>query len=233
MGGARATRPRHPVQGELFWDRPSGKIIPFESFQTPGSGGSRPRTKSAASKSPRKPKYVHEGQGELDFLPPAPPKARTLGTTVEAVIFCDDPVATRMHRAIAAGIDWALVAVAYGLFLLVYGVCGGGFAFDRESLLLIGGVLPLLGCGYGLVWGLAGYESPGMRWANLRLSTFDGFRPDRKQRFMRFIGSCLSLCTVVGLLWTFADEESLTWPDHISGTFPTPQKLDSQVFHRR
>jgi hypothetical protein len=35
------------------------------------------------------------------------------------------------------------------------------------------------------------------------------------------LGSCLSVCTAVGLLWLLVDEESLAWQDHISGTFPT------------
>jgi len=176
---------------------------------------------------------VHEDQGELDFLPPAPPKARTLGTTVEAVIYCEDPVASRLHRAVAAGLDWSMVLLGYGLFLLVYSLLGGQFILDKTSLLLIGGVLPLLGCIYGLMWAIFGRETPGMRWANLRLNTFDGFPPERSQRLMRFAGSCLSLATAIGLLWSFADEESLTWPDHISGTFPTPRGLESLTFQRR
>jgi uncharacterized RDD family membrane protein YckC len=190
----------------------------------------KPATKGPRS---RRTNYVHEGQGELDFLPPAPPKPRTLKTTVEAVIFCDDPVATRMYRAVAAALDWAMVLAAYGMFLAVYSLLGGQFLFDRESLLLIGGVLPLLGFGYGFVWAIAGYETPGTRWANLRLVTFEGDRPERVHRMLRFLGTCLSLCTVVGMFWTYADEESLTWPDHISGTFPTPRKVDTQIFYRR
>ena len=225
-----------PVQGSLFWERPESKVIPFESFQTGPAGATpRPRTKAAtASKTnSRRSTYVDEAQGELDFLPPAPPKPRTLSTTVEAVIYCEDPVASRLHRAVAAGLDWSMVLLAYGIFLLVYSLCGGEFLLDKVSLLLIGGVLPLLGCVYGFIWAVAGSETPGMRWANLRLTTFDGFRPEKDLRLMRFGGACLSLCTLVGLLWSFADEESLTWPDHISGTFPTPTKIDSQIFHRR
>jgi len=239
--GLESSRPSpklgHAVQGSLFWERPATKVIPFESFQTAPSGTtSRPRaaakTGSTVPRS-RRTAYVDEMQGELDFLPPAPPKPRTLGTTVEAVIYCEDPVASRVHRAVAAGLDWSMVLLAYGLFLLVFRLAGGEFVLDKSSLLLIGGVLPLLGCLYGLTWAVACKETPGMRWANLRLTAFDGFPPERNQRLMRFVGSCISLCTVVGLLWSFADEESLTWPDHMSGTFPTPSRLDFQIFHRR
>ncbi len=237
QGPRQPAKPMRPVQGSLFWEKPTGNVIPFESFHTPPSSPARSRTKSAtgskSSKANSRRSHVHEGQGELDFLPPIPPKPRTLSTTVEAVIFCEDPVATRVHRAVAAGCDWSLVLLAYGMFLLTYSLCGGEFLLDKSSLLLIGGVLPLLACIYGLTWAIAGYETPGMRWANLRLTTFDGFRPERGQRLMRFLGACLSLCTVVGMLWSLSDEESLAWPDHISGTFPTPRAVDTQVFHRR
>ena len=138
-----------------------------------------------------------------------------------------------MHRAVAAAFDWSMVLIAYGFFLGTFRLCGGQFVMNKTNLLLLGGVLPLLGCLYGLMWAVAGNETAGMRWAHLRLTTFDGFRPERDQRLMRFAGSCLSLCTVVGLLWSFADEESLAWPDHISRTFPTPRRLESQIFHRR
>jgi uncharacterized RDD family membrane protein YckC len=227
-----------PVQGSLFWEKPAAKVIPFESFQTSPYGATsrpRPSAKTGPKTSSRTNSHrnIDDGQGMLDFLPPAPPKPRTLGTTVEAVIYCEDPVASRLHRAVAAGLDWSMALLAYGLFLLVYCLLGGQFVLDKTSLLLIGGVLPLLGCLYAFLWAIAGKETPGMRWANLRLNTFDGFPPERSQRLMRFAGSCLSLCTVVGLLWSFADEESLTWPDHISGTFPTPRRVDSQIFHRR
>jgi len=61
-----------------------------------------------------------------------------------------------------------------------------------------------------------------MRWTRLRLTTFDGFTPEPRHRLLRMLGSCLSVCSVVGLLWSLVDEEGLAWQDHISGTFPTP-----------
>lgn len=232
--GRREPNMARAVQGSLFWEKPVGKVIPFESF--PSGPAARPRPRSTTQKTAAKPAQrrsrVPEGQGTLDFLPPAPPKPRTLGTTVEAVIYCEDPVATRLHRAVAAALDWSMVMLAYGLFLTVFALMGGQFVLTNTNIAMLGGVLPLLGCLYGLMWAISGNETAGMRWANLRLSTFDGDRPERRQRIMRFLGSCLSFATVVGLLWSFADEESLAWADHISRTFPTPRRVDSQVFHR-
>jgi uncharacterized RDD family membrane protein YckC len=225
------------VQRSLFQERPASNVIPFESFSPPPPP--KPRAKApGAARSGEKPaarraSKSHEGQGTLDFLPPAPVKPRTLGTTVDSVIYCEAPVATSLHRTVAAVLDWSLVLLAYGLFLATYYVCGGRFALDKLNLIVFGAALALIAMTYGLFWAIANRETAGMRCVHLRLTTFDGFRPDLRQRLERFAGSCLSLCTVVGLLWSLADEESLAWQDHISGTFPTPRIVDAQIFRRR
>jgi hypothetical protein len=131
------------------------------------------------------------------------------GNPVEAVIYCEDPVAPRLHRAAAAGFDWGIVLLAYAVFLMAFRFCGGQFILTKSNLLMFGAVLPVLGSFYGLMWVIAGTETAGMRWAGLNLTTFDGCLPERKQRLMRVAGSCLSLLTVIGMLWSFADEESL------------------------
>lgn len=158
---------------------------------------------------------------------------RTLGTTVEAVIYCDAPVATPLHRAVAGAFDWAMVLIGYGLFLLAFRLSGGDFILNPSGLAVFGAALLLIAFTYGLFWTVAGTETAGMRWARLRLTTFDGFPPEPRQRILRFAGSCLSFCTVAGLLWSLADEESLTWQDHISRTFPTPIESESQILQRR
>ncbi|MGA3097922.1 MAG: RDD family protein [Bryobacteraceae bacterium] len=152
---------------------------------------------------------------------------------MDAVIFCEAPVARRMHRAIAAALDWAMVLIAYGLFLAVFRLAGGQFVLNRTTWMVFAGDLALIAMAYGLVWLLAGSETAGMRWTRLRLITFDGFPPDLKHRLARFAGSCLSVCSVIGLLWSLSDEESLTWQDHISRTFPTPHESETDVLRRR
>jgi uncharacterized RDD family membrane protein YckC len=83
------------------------------------------------------------------------------------------------------------------------------------------------GASYGLLykvmWCLADGDSPGMRWTHQRLVNFDGQRPDREQRLRRVASASLSLMAAgLGIVWALVDEESLTWHDHISKTFPTP-----------
>lgn len=178
----------------------------------------------------RRAKPVTEGQGTLDFLPPAPAKPRQLGTTVEAVIYCEAPVATTLHRAVASALDWSMVMFGYGLFLLSIYLLGGRFELNKSNLTVVGGMFLIVGFTYGLLFAWTGAETPGMRWAQLRLTTFDGFPPERRQRLVRFGAACLSRCTQLGLLWSLADEESLAWHDHISRTFPTPRDCQTVVF---
>jgi len=218
------------VQQPLFPDKQSN-VIQFSEYASPKAAPHR------AAKAPAKPRAagrrrsVPEEQGSFDLMPqPATP--RTLTTTVEAMVSCDLPVATTPHRAVAAALDWTVAFLGYAVFLAVFFALGGEFTWNRLNLMVFAGALLLVGFTYGLTWALLGADSAGMRWMGLRLTTFDGFPPERKHRVFRFGGSCLSLGTVLGQLWCFADEESLTWQDHISGTFPTPRRAQEQVFRR-
>jgi len=66
-------------------------------------------------------------------------------------------------------------------------------------------------------------ESAGARWTGLRFINFDGSPIDRRERAIRFAAACLSFFSAgLGVLWSLADEEGLTWHDHMSKTFPTP-----------
>ena len=59
-----------------------------------------------------------------------------------------------------------------------------------------------------------------MRWSSVKVLNFDGQRPTREQRLTRLFAGALSfLAAGLGLVWALADEESLTWHDHISKTF--------------
>jgi uncharacterized RDD family membrane protein YckC len=242
VGGAELAR---AVQRPLFHDRAAPNVIPFEIY---APAPARPRRTEPVSLMPeqqpagpakrdpvkrRVKPPIPEAQGSLDFLPAIPDQPRTLGTTVESVIICEAPVATPVHRAIAAALDWSMVLIGYGLFLLAFRVAGGQFTLGKSNLILFGGALLLVAFTYGLFWAMAGTETAGMRWARLKLITFEGFPPEPQQRLLRFAGFCMSIGTVLGLLWSLADEESLAWQGHISRTFPTPRALESQVFCRR
>src|ERR1039458_2221656 len=230
--GALATKPRaatmvdespftrtpnlaEAVQGSLF--TPNVLAMPNRAPRT----STRVRTPASTNSRPRTPRPPADGQGELDFVAPAQAKPKTLGTTVDAVIYCEAPVATSLHRAVPAAIDWTMVLVGYGFFLLTFVLCGGELIVNRPNLMIFGGALLLIAATYGLFWTIAGTETVGMRWTHLRLITFAGFPPDTWQRVARLAGTALSFFSVLGVLWSLADEEGLGWQDHMSRTFPT------------
>jgi uncharacterized RDD family membrane protein YckC len=139
-------------------------------------------------------------------------------------IGCDAPVAAPTHRLVAAAIDASLILVGLGAFLSIFFLAGGQVALDRQALSFIIGVTAVIALFYRALWCLANGDSPGMRFAGLRLVDFDGRRPDREQRGVRQVASLLSLLSAgLGLVWALVDEENLTWHDHISKTFPTTQ----------
>jgi len=111
-----------------------------------------------------------------------------------------------------------------GVFLGIFLVSGGQVSLDRQALSFFAGVAAVISLFYRALWCLANGDSPGMRFAGLRLVDFDGRRPDREQRAVRQVASLLSLLSAgLGLVWALVDEENLTWHDHISKTFPTTQ----------
>jgi uncharacterized RDD family membrane protein YckC len=151
-----------------------------------------------------------------------PRGARTLRTTVEASISCDAPVATPMHRAVAAVFDWCMILIAFGIFMAAYSFGGGTLPAGRGTAFAFAGVLGVITLFYAALWSLAGGGTAGMRLLRLRTINFDGLPPDGRERGIRFFGVLLSYASGgLGLLWALVDEESLAWHDHISRTFPT------------
>jgi uncharacterized RDD family membrane protein YckC len=218
-----------PRQARLFYEKPTGKVIPFEALAAPElepqptGPPAKPKTVARTSSrlQARRSADAPDRQPSLDFLPPSPPPGRKPGT-VEAVIFCDAPVATPTHRALAAAIDGSMILIAFGLFLTTFHLLGGVFASDKLMVLMLGASAVLIGGFYGFVcvWGSG--RTPGMRATGLTLIHFDGYPPDRISRWMRYLAACLSYSAGgLGLLWALVDEESLAWHDHISKTFPT------------
>ena len=252
---ARTTVPQKLAFDDLF----DSNVIPFESFAAnrikpvPPSAGAAPNRATQNPSAQLKAQSVAEPpavarsrarrrtaiseqndlQGGLDFLVPAPQGPRTLKTQVEAVIYCDADVATPKHRAIAAAIDGGMIFVAFGLFLFAFHFMGGMFRLNRQTMPFFIGVFGTLATFYGMLWIWAGRDTVGMRCTGLRLIDFDGFPANRRCRLVRSLGTWLSFCAGgIGLLWALADEEKLTWHDHMSKTFPTFQESNSAYFRK-
>jgi uncharacterized RDD family membrane protein YckC len=215
---AAAPPPGPPRQARLFQDRPSSKVVPIVG-EPPARPKPKPVTHAGTRVAARR--APNEAQPSLDFLPPAPPAPRKLGTTVEAVIYCDAPVATPMHRALAGAIDCSMILIAFCLFLVAFRLLGG-VASGKYMFLIWAAAAGLIAMFYGFVWVYSGGPTFGMRATGLTLINFDGYSPDAGARWLRYLGACLSCCAGgLGILWALVDEESLAWHDHISKTFPT------------
>jgi uncharacterized RDD family membrane protein YckC len=172
--------------------------------------GGRPGRATTSERSARLEAQQVLFQGEPEAAP-----------TTESIC-CDVPVAVPAQRVLAVFVDFSLIVVAAGIVLAVFLLGGGDIAFSREAIPPLVGVLVVLALFYRILWVIADGDTPGMRFAGLRLVDFDGRKPHRDARLLRQAAGFLSLCSLgLGLVWALVDEESLTWHDHISKTFPT------------
>jgi uncharacterized RDD family membrane protein YckC len=128
-----------------------------------------------------------------------------------------------MHRAMAAAADASIMVIAMAIFGIIFHFAGGTFVLTAKTAPIFLAAAAAVVIFYKVLWCLANGDTAGQRWTQLRLVNFDGQRPTRSQRFYRMASGLLSLLAAgIGLLWSLVDEETLTWHDHISKTFPTP-----------
>jgi uncharacterized RDD family membrane protein YckC len=210
-------QPRKPItyQPSLFASRELPRVVPFETI-APAAVETRPRKQSPSNERPR-PRKIVAGQQDLQFLAVRPSRLS------EGAIFCDAQVALPAHRATAAALDGSIIVIALALFGLVFHLAGGQMILTSKTIPLFACVAGVLVALYRLLWCMADSDTPGMRWSHLILVNFDGQPPSRRQRLARTASGLLSLLAGgIGLVWALVDEETLTWHDHISKTFPTP-----------
>jgi len=195
----------------------SAKIVSMDGYVHPTAEPSKPNTPRARRMTGQDPRT---DQQHLNFVAST---ARVIPANAPPARCCNAPVALPMHRFIAGFLDYSMISIAFALLLLPLLVSPAGMLLTMETLPVIAAAALVTGFGYKLLWALAGTESPGMRWAALRVLHFDGIKPSRRQRLLRVLSGALSLASAgLGLLWVLADEETLSWHDHISKTFVTP-----------
>jgi uncharacterized RDD family membrane protein YckC len=212
--------PRRPItyQPSLFSSRELPMVVRFETI-VPGAVPPSPRKPQPPRQRRRK---VIPGQQALEFTHQFSQSARS-PKPADGVIYCDAPVASPAHRATAAAVDASLIVMALGVFGIVFHLAGGEFVLNSKTTPMFVGAVAGVVIFYRMLWCLANGDTAGQRWARLRLVNFDGQTPTRAQRFYRTASGFLSLMAGgIGLLWGLVDEETLTWHDHISKTFPTP-----------
>jgi uncharacterized RDD family membrane protein YckC len=214
--------PRRPItyQPSLFTSRELPMVVRFETI---APDTVRPSPRKAQPSAPRqRRRKVIPGQQALEFTNQFKRPARS-AKSADGVIYCDAPVAIPVHRAMGVAVDASIVAIALGVFGIVFRVAGGAFVLNAKTAPMFLGVVAGVAIFYRLLWCFANGDTAGQKWTRLRLVNFDGQAPTRRQRLCRMASGFLSLMAGgIGLLWGLVDEETLTWHDHISKTFPTP-----------
>jgi len=103
-------------------------------------------------------------------------------------------------------------AVAYGLLPKI--------TLHKPVVLALAAVPLLLWAAYQYLMVVYGGRTAGMRIARIRLSSFEGAFPGKRQRRNRVLGLYFSAASLMmGLLWTVVDVNTLGWHDRISKTY--------------
>ena len=210
----RPGTPHITYQRALFTSRELPRVVPFETIAPDLVQHPPPKAQPAPPR--QRHRKTIPGQQALEFTARSPKPA-------DGVIYCDAQVAVPAHRAMAAAVDASIVLIALAVFGIIFRLAGGEFVLDAKSAPMFLAAAAGVAVFYRVLWCLANGDSAGQCWTHLRLVNFDGQRPTRTQRFYRLASGLLGfLAAGIGLLWSLVDEETLTWHDHISKTFPTP-----------
>ena len=236
---AAETKPQGPAQGVLFTSHEvrqgeafRTKVVSLDDFREPATRAKRrpvQRRRTTGRALPPGDVEVqqtlfselsdqHEAPGE-DIAAPMP----------DAGLRCDAMVAPVVQRATATVLDFVMIALAEGGMLLALSMSPAAAFITSKTLpgLAVFGLF--LAIGYKLMFALAETDSPGTRWTHLKVLNFDGATPTRNERLTRLASGLLSLvASGLGLIWALVDEETLSWHDHISKTFASPDFRQSR-----
>jgi uncharacterized RDD family membrane protein YckC len=133
------------------------------------------------------------------------------------------PVAELSVRRRAAAVDAVCLLLALAVVLGAFAFFGGRLIASKLDAFVCGAILALLYTQYFSLFTMMGGATPGMMLAGLRLVSFDGGAPEPRQLIRRSAGYLLSGgMAFLGFLWSYWDEDHLSWHDHISQTYITP-----------
>lgn len=230
----KAEAKKTAVQGRLFPVQEPKKVIPFDRVSPAAMDAGRKviekNAKSRALQRAAERMGLNGSSSKENQQVFAFPHDEKDVRKAETVRYTEAPVAGPSHRAMAAAFDIGMVLIACGILALVNYFGGGSFGWtqqDQYTYLALAVSIFLL---YFSLFAIGNGDTPGMHAVRIRLLNLDGRAPSRKQRFLRIVGTLVSLSALgIGLLWCLFDEEKLTWHDEISGTFPSPLPTSTKV----
>jgi uncharacterized RDD family membrane protein YckC len=123
-------------------------------------------------------------------------------------------------RLMAGIVDVSLVMAAFLVFVLVFVACTAHPPTGKPALAAAGIALGGLFVLYQWLFFSYSDATPGMRYAKVALCTFEDENPTRKAMRSRVGALLLSALPLgLGFLWSFFDEDHLSWHDRITRTY--------------
>ena len=165
-----------------------------------------------------------DGRMEIDISAPPAPRSDNLPAhqPERTETYGSYPVASLEDRRIAALLDGACLLFAYGGFLALFSSLGGQFTLSKLSAAVYVASCAIVYLQYFALFTVFGGTTPGMMFRGLQVASFSGAPPSPRQLLLRSIGYLLSAgAFFTGFLWSWWDEDALTWHDRISRTYLT------------
>jgi uncharacterized RDD family membrane protein YckC len=135
------------------------------------------------------------------------------------------PVASLAERCKAGIADAGLLLFSYGGMLALFTVLGGHIGFNKLDLSVAGATLALFYAQYFALFTVFGGSTPGMMICGMRVVNFGGNMPTSRQMAARSLGYLISAgACFLGFVWALWDDDHLSWQDHLSHTYLTPNK---------
>jgi uncharacterized RDD family membrane protein YckC len=120
-------------------------------------------------------------------------------------------------RLMAGIFDLALVVAAFALFVLVFVSCTAHPPTGKPAMLAAGLVLGGFFLLYQYLFFKYAEGTPGMRYAQIALCTFEDENPTRKAMCRRVFFMLLSAAPLgLGFAWAWFDPDRLGWHDRLS-----------------
>jgi len=172
--------------------------IPDDQTHTPSWSGREWKAIELDERRDSMPEYYYQPAAETAMLHQAPFSRRIMATMVDV--------------ALILGVVCAIAAFLASRLHHLPGM--------RASEILAVVTLAVVTVLYQVLFLLYAKCTPGMRYAEIALCTFDDEYPTRAQMKTRLVAMLLSLLPMgLGMLWAIFDEDSLSWHDRHSRTY--------------
>jgi uncharacterized RDD family membrane protein YckC len=165
-----------------------------------------------------------------DIVPPPPALGGILIEAPEQLVEERRPgldlplqAAPMSKRLLASAADAFLVLLSVGVFAYIFSRIASGVVLSKPLLFAFAALAACFWTGYQYLLLVYAGTTPGLKFAKLRLSRFDGTSVPQRLRRWRVLAALLSgLSLALGYAWCFFDEDQLCWHDRITHTYIGP-----------